>query len=158
LGSKTKVAGKLNALTTLTGCAGLDGAVTGGSAGFALVWPEPPPGQRTVTPDAATGTLNCSTLFTPTTKFPTPVLMTGKELITWNTKATSTISVSISPLLVAVKGGSRYTVQVNGTVTAGLFKGQPTYGTLGFAATGGACTKVPMGAVTVYPSKSNSSY
>ena len=146
LGSKTKVAATLTATVSLTGCVG-SGGVTSGRVGLT-------PGKVLV---GKPSKVNCSALFTTVTKGTTPVLMTGTETVTWNTKATSTVSVHISPMRAPVPPGTtRYTVQVLGTVTAGLFKGQPTYGTFAFDDIGGACSKNPMGGTTVNSSHSNS--
>ena len=96
LGSKTLVKTVLTATGTLTGCVG--GGVTSGSV-------------KTVS--AKSPGSNC------TTQLANKTASKATETITWNTKQTSTVSITLSP----VKGKPAANKAVSGVVTAGLFKG-----------------------------------
>ena len=82
---------------------------------------------------------NCSTLATAGSTNPTK----GTETITWNTKQTSTVTLSLT----GVKGHPTQ-AKIAGTVTAGLFKGSKETGTVGYVIPKGACTAKPLSVVT----------
>ena len=67
----------------------------------------------------------------------------GTEKITWNTKATSTVTLSLV-------GVTKKPTNINATgpVTAGLFKGEKQSGVLVFTLPAGACTSKPLSTVT----------
>ena len=67
----------------------------------------------------------------------------GTESITWNTKKTSTVALT----LVGVKGHVTQT-KASGPVTAGLFKGSKQSGTLNYTLPTGACTSTGLSKVT----------
>ena len=67
----------------------------------------------------------------------------GTEKITWNTKATSTVTLSL--VGVAKKPTN---INATGPVTLGLFKGEKQAGTLAFTLPTGACTSKPLSTVT----------
>jgi hypothetical protein len=67
----------------------------------------------------------------------------GTETLTWNTKKTSTVALT----LVGVKGHVTQT-KASGTVTAGVFKGSKQSGTLNYTLPKGACTAAGLSKVT----------
>jgi hypothetical protein len=67
----------------------------------------------------------------------------GTEIITWNTKKTTTVGLT----LVGVKGHVTQT-KASGPVTAGVFKGAKQSGTLNYTLPKGACTSAGLSKVT----------
>ena len=87
-----------------------------------------------------TGTFNASLKFSVASNCDTllagaPTGTKGTETITWNTKKTSTVALS----LVGVKGHVTQT-KASGPVSAGLFKGSKQSGSLNYTLPTGACT------------------
>jgi hypothetical protein len=121
-GSAAKVFPVLAATGTIGGCNG--GGVTGGTTKFK-------------SPRSKTGQ-NCTTFET----FNTAVI-TGTESITWNTKATSTISLTLHKV-----SGHPTDASMTGTVTSGPFKGMHVNGLLGFTFPGRACSAAGLSSFT----------
>jgi hypothetical protein len=121
LGSTTLVKTVLTGTGTLSGCVG--GGVTGGSV-------------KTVSVKSSGS--NCSTQLANKT------ISKATETITWNTKQTSTIAITLSP----VKGKPSTNKAVSGTVTAGLFKGLHQTGLTVFTPATGSCTATTLSSVT----------
>jgi hypothetical protein len=69
----------------------------------------------------------------------------GTATVVWNTKQTSTISWSLTP----GPKGKITTVNLPGTVTAGLFKGSKMTGQVMFTLTKGQCGTAPLTSVPV---------
>ena len=108
LGSKSFVLATMTAKSAkVSGCTG--GGVTGGTVAMSATFSKPG---------------NCTTVTTSGI----PVATKGSETITWNTKAKSTLALTLA----GVKGTpSRVTIA--GTVTTGLFKGLKETGTVSYA-------------------------
>ena len=121
IGSTTLVKTVLTATGTLSGCVG--GGVTGGQV-------------RTVS--AKSSGSNCSTQVANKT------ISKATETIVWNTKQTSTIAITLSP----VKGKPSTNKAVSGTVTSGLFKGLHQTGLTVFTPATGSCTTTTLASVT----------
>jgi hypothetical protein len=122
LSSKAKVFDVLTATGPVSGCTG--GGVTSGTT-------------KVNAPKDKNGA-NCTTL--TTSKTPT----TATEIITWNTKATSTVAIKLSP----VAGKPPTTRSLTGTVTAGLFKGMHQSGQVSYTLPAGACMTKALTSVT----------
>ena len=120
LSSKVKVNEALTAAGTVGGCSG---TVKSGTT-------------KVTAPKNKDGG-NCTTL--ATSKTPT----TATEVITWNTSATSTVAIKLSP----VAGKPATTRSLTGTVTAGLFKGMHQSGLVSYSLPAGACSAKPLASV-----------
>ena len=122
LSSTTLVKGTFTAVGTLGKCSG--GGVTSAHTTFTSV-------------KGTTGS-NCKSIATPA-KAGTHTA-TGKGTITWNTKATSSVSWVLDP----IKGKPATNQKLTGTITAGLFKGEHTTITTVYTLPSGACITKPL--------------
>lgn len=123
LGSSTKVVSTITAVGTFGGCVG--GGVTSGAVKLTLKFSKPG---------------NCATLATAGSANPAK----GTEMITWNTKQTSTITLTLT----GVKGQPKQ-ARIAGAVTAGLFKGSKESGSVMYVVPKAACTSMSLSNVTV---------
>lgn len=123
LGSKVKVAATVKVTGgKLSGCVG--GGVTSGVVKLTSKFAK---------------SLNCETLAKQGSTNPTK----GTEVITWNNKKTSTISVTLTGVKTSPKQA-----RIAGTVTAGLFKGSKQSGTVEYIPPKGGCTSKGLSVAT----------
>ena len=124
LGVSTKVLSSVSVANgTFGDCVG--GGVTAGTVKLASKFSKPG---------------NCATLATGGSANPTK----GTETITWNTKQTSTVALTLTGV-----NGQPTQAKVTGTVAAGLFKGAKQSGTVAYVIPKGGCTAKALSIVAV---------
>ncbi len=117
-GSAAKVSAVFAANGTVRSCTGAKG-LTGGTTKFK---------------SAKSGPMNCTTYETYDA-----TVFKGTETITWNTRATTSIALTVHKVK-----GKPTEASLSGTVIAGLFKGAHFTGLLAFTWPSGACTSTSL--------------